>query len=563
MDMETPTLDQDEYSSDEEDTCLADCYDGNGAIIADKLIGLLQREDDLDDAEESMLHALYHDAGEEDQYTDVATAGHSVQSQSNTKRQCTPRKCKSIKPYYFDAQGRKVTLQPKQTVWYYMYVASPTIDCTKWHKKFRRRFRMPYSEFLSLFDRLETHTDYFGRWQSKDAVGKESSPLELLLLGALRYLGRGLTFDDLEEYTAINEETHRQFLHKFIKFGAEVLYPLYVVMPRTAEELKPHRKEYNTGGLHGCGFSTDATNVVMWRCSHNLKQANMGFKQSHPARTYNLTCNHRRQILYTTKGHPSRWNDKTLVLFDEFLTGLHEGTILSDVTYRLYSWEGEAGNSQVEYANYSGAWGLVDNGYHKWACTQAPTKTSLLRSEERLSEWIESFRKDAECCFGILKGRFRVLKTGIRLEGPEAADRIWLTCCALHNLLLKADGLDEWIGSAGDNQLEDMRRYAPFAVQRLSDEALRNFGSRNHEQMARQEESLRRGINEQRDEAMAEDERNNPPMDDCHLTRQKYAMDGSIILNSLTYDDFRNRLVEHFDILWRRNRVRWPQRKNT
>jgi hypothetical protein len=31
-------------------------------------------------------------------------------------------------------------------------------------------------------------------------------------------------------------------------------------------------------------------------------------------------------------------------------------------------------------------------------------QSSLLQSEERLSNWIESFRKDAECTFGILKG---------------------------------------------------------------------------------------------------------------------------------------------------------------
>ena len=54
--------------------------------------------------------------------------------------------------------------------------------------------------------------EWFPRWTSrKDATGKPSSPLELLILGALRYLGRGWTFDDCEESTAIGEETHRVF----------------------------------------------------------------------------------------------------------------------------------------------------------------------------------------------------------------------------------------------------------------------------------------------------------------------------------------------------------------
>ena len=44
-----------------------------------------------------------------------------------------------------------------------------------------------------------------------------ASPLELLILESLRYLGRGYTFDDLEVCTAISEELHRVFFHQFIK----------------------------------------------------------------------------------------------------------------------------------------------------------------------------------------------------------------------------------------------------------------------------------------------------------------------------------------------------------
>ena len=46
--------------------------------------------------------------------------------------------------------------------------------------------------------------------------------------------------------------------------------------------------------------------------------------------------------------------------------------------------------------------------------------------------------------FGMLKGHFRLLKTGIRLlHSVSTTDRMWLTCCALHNFLLEADGLHE------------------------------------------------------------------------------------------------------------------------
>ena len=241
---------------------------------------------------------------------------------------------------------------------------------------------MPYTEFLNLLNRVKS-LGMFTRWMSKDATGKPSSPIALLLLGSLRYLGRGLTFDDLEEYTAISEETHRQFFHQFIDYGDTLLFKEFIQLPTTAQQYATHRHhEFDIGGLTGAGFSTNATNVVMWHCSQSLKQANTGFKQSHPARSYNISCNHRRKILHTTKGHPSRWNDKTLAYFDTFLSGIHKGTILQDVRFHLLSWKDDIYLGDVEKTLYAGAWGLCDNGYHKWACTQAPAKVNTMIIEQ-------------------------------------------------------------------------------------------------------------------------------------------------------------------------------------
>ena len=70
-------------------------------------------------------------------------------------------------------------------------------------------------------------------------------------------------------------------------------------------------------------------------------------------------------------------------------------------------------------------------------------KETNSRSEIRFSEWLESLRNDVECAFGILKGRWRVLRAGIRVHGILTCDRVWLTYCVLHNILLEIDGLSE------------------------------------------------------------------------------------------------------------------------
>jgi hypothetical protein len=115
-------------------------------------------------------------------------------------------------------------------------------------------------------------------------------------------------------------------------------------------------------------------------------------------------------ILSTTCGHPGWWNDKRLVLFDDFVCGLKYGTVLSDVEFQ--SFERDLSGKTI-LVKYRGSWFIVDNRYLDWSVTVPPMKDPETYPELRWSKWVESMRKDVECVFGILKGRFRILKTGI------------------------------------------------------------------------------------------------------------------------------------------------------
>ena len=119
---------------------------------------------------------------------------------------------------------------------------------------------------------------------------------------------------------------------------------------------------------------------------------------------------------------------------------------------------------------YKGAWFIVDNGYLNWSCTVPPMKHPVTYEEIRFSEWLESMRKDVECTFGIIKKRFSILKTGIRLGSIEQSDKVWRTCCALHNLLLFHDGLDKnWdTGKRMNPSNRKVNEVIPFALQRLT-----------------------------------------------------------------------------------------------
>ncbi|KAG7369524.1 DDE superfamily endonuclease [Nitzschia inconspicua] len=470
-------------------------------------------------------------------------------NEKKERSQIAPRRSKGVILYRDEVDGQLKPMPPTMSSWYNLYCAEHCAELTpNFEAKFRRRFRLPYSEFQNLVDLCKqdstSENGYFKRWRPGTAAadGKPGSPIELLVLTALRYLGRGWTFDDLEEATAISEEVIRNFFHQFIHWGSERLYVDYVRSPETIPEAASTVLEYSQAGFSGCVGSMDASHVEHSRISHSHRQAHLSFKLPFTARTYNLVCNHRRRIFCTTEGHPARWNDKSLVRFDKLATGLHEGTHpLCDLPFELYAY-GE--NGEIVKQKYKGGWLLVDNGYLNWGVTIPPMKEAATMREWRFSKWLESMRKDVECTFGILKGRWRILKAGIRVHGTVAADRIWKTCCALHNLLLEVDGIAEdftsdWLGEMGK-----------FSISELPEPVRRLLGN-NCSIQQYDASGMGAGVDATR----------SPEEEEIGFVGSVVEEGGAIVVRRMHMTLFRERLIEHFDICFPRNELAWPRQR--
>ena len=170
--------------------------------------------------------------------------------------------------------------------------------------KFWTQFRVPYANYLELLQWIRDDTR-FDHWCGDKINNKMSSPIQLLVLGSLRYFGQGWTFDNIEEQTAISKEVHCIFFHAFIDFGSTSLYSRFVITPLHLPEALSNIQEYKVAGFPRCVGSTDCTYITTERCEYQLKNNHLlGTKSSHTTRTFNLTCNHRWQILHTTTGGP-------------------------------------------------------------------------------------------------------------------------------------------------------------------------------------------------------------------------------------------------------------------
>ena len=454
--------------------------------------------------------------------------------------------------YFTDPKtGERSVMTYKHSMWWQNYIVNPQPEKQWWRELFRVRFRLPYDNYLELVEKCND-SPLFSQWnqnplQYRRQNKKQGIPIELLVLCALRYLGRGWLIDDLAETVVVSPETVRLFISQFVEFGSTTLYEEHVIEPMTKTELRDCNNEFKLAGLPGCIGSTDATHVVVERCVYKLRQLHLGYKVNHTARTYNLTVNHRRRILSSTSGHPARFNDKTLIMYDKFVNKLKKGYFDNEFEFELYDYDK---NEQEIKVKYKGCYLIVDNGYHRWSITVPPMKSTTYRSEIRFSEWIESMRKDVECTFGILKGRWRILKYGIRLWGMKKCDSVWLTCCALHNWLLEVDGLAlGWENGVRSNwEVEaDDHRNTPFALTRLHKPSqkrrydLSGMGKGNDVEW-----------NEEGVELTDDIDKNS-----LHVEKDS---EGNVIVRKISLNLFRSKLIRHFNICFQKKEIIWPNR---
>ena len=238
----------------------------------------------------------------------------SSDTKSDSKQHLRKPRCRKVKTIFSIPDlvtGVIETPDPSKSSWYTCYVKFPQRGVINFENTFKNRFRLTYNMFeglMTMVKESDCGKNCFQRWLGTgDATGKKS-PIELLVLGSLRYLGRGWTFDDLQEITQISRELHRQFFHVFITFGSTSLYNKFVITP-TETNMENHFKVLQKAGHPACAGFSDTTNIVCEKVDHALKNIHIGYKQSTTARTYNLTVTIDRRIINSTSGHPARWND--------------------------------------------------------------------------------------------------------------------------------------------------------------------------------------------------------------------------------------------------------------
>ena len=309
-------------------------------------------------------------------------------------------------------------------------------------------YRVPFVLFRMLVEQTKgwyhyDETDNPTGIKETDAFGRPRIPVELLVLGVLRMLGRGYVLDGIKELSLISSTTMSTFFHRFNHETRRLLAPEWIKPPSSWQELAKTLRAYGFIGLPGCVGSFDVVHIWWDKCPTYLQNLFTG-KEGFPTIAFQVHCLHNGWISWVCPGQYGSMNDKTVIRFDDYVSLIREGLYGKSIGYKLLSRVVTGGVSSVISTLFTNVYEICDGGYHNWLSTISAAKRNFSQEGIAFRKRLESVRKDIECVFGRLKGRFRCLKIPIQLHKKEQIEDMFFVCCILQNMLLKFDGSDNW-----------------------------------------------------------------------------------------------------------------------
>ena len=306
-----------------------------------------------------------------------------------------------------------------------------------------RKLRLPWELFDALANDMESDPALCER-------ATRAAPLRLKLCAALRHLATGHSFDGLESSFGMSAQTMRDFFwYKFVPWMMKNKYEEHVFAPKSVDELHDICQEYEYAGFPGCCGSVDGVHIPWYGFKAGARAEYVG-KEKYPTLVFGVTVDHRYRIMHVTSAHAGATNDKFVIRADDFHTRTMHTSMYTDFTFNLLDTR-DGGQKR-----YRGCYVLCDGGYGDWRNLVSAYKCVAPGSyKANWSHRVGSVRKDAECTFGILKARFRILFGRQYRHNATDVEYVFKVCCILHNMIMRARDVTLWRGSDMLQQAEE------------------------------------------------------------------------------------------------------------
>ncbi|GJU58324.1 ALP1-like protein [Tanacetum coccineum] len=310
------------------------------------------------------------------------------------------------------------------------YFGDEEIDPKYTEENFRRRYRMSSTLFKKIVNDILSYDaqplpDYFQFFrEGYDCTGRKSIGPILKCTSAIRQLAYGTAADAFDEYLQIGERTQRRCLVEFTKCIHILYVEKYLRKPTLVDIENLYALHEEKHGLPGMLGSIDCMHWDWKNCPKALAAQFKRRDHKYPTIMLEAVADQRLWIWHAYFGVPGANNDLNVLygspLFDDELAGT-----APECPFEV--------NGHI----YNKGYYLADGIYPTWSVfvkTFSVAKTEKTLKFKRIQE---SSRKDIERAFGVLQGRWGIIRQPARAFEINALKRIMYCCVMLHNMILE------------------------------------------------------------------------------------------------------------------------------
>ncbi|XP_071687238.1 protein ALP1-like [Rutidosis leptorrhynchoides] len=320
--------------------------------------------------------------------------------------------------------------------------------------KFKRRFRMSRQLFLRIVEGISNFNssdipEYFMYFRERpDAAGRQSLTILQKCTAAIRQMAYGTTPDMFDEYIKIGEKTAALCLDYFCKCVFHLFAREYLRKPTAEDIARLYNFHAQKHGLPGMLGSIDCMHWEWKNCPVAWQGQYTRGDQKGPSIMLEAVASQDLWIWHGFFGMAGANNDINVLNASPLFNSIKDGTA-------------PPSPFDVNGHHYDRGYYLGDGIYLDWAMLVKAPHSPIDEPQKKIKRFQESARKDIECAFGVLQGRFAMLKTPARSLDFNKIRRHMYACLVLHNMIQENNGFV--IGRREERMIE---RNPPRRLQR-------------------------------------------------------------------------------------------------
>ncbi|XP_020146623.1 uncharacterized protein [Aegilops tauschii subsp. strangulata] len=243
---------------------------------------------------------------------------------------------------------------------------------------------------------------------------------------ALRMLAYGTTVDSWDEYLQMSESTHGDAMVRFATIVVKVFGPQYLREPTVADT----ERLLAISEARGCLGLLGSLDCMHWK-RKNFPKALQGQYQGHVKNSIILeaVASQDLWIWHAFFGISGSHNDINVPQQPSLFARLTEGKA-PPCQYNINGHE------------YNMCYYLVDGIYPPWTTFVSTISNPVGQKKSHFAQRQEATRKDIHRTFGVLQGRFAVVRGPAKQHDPKTLWEVMTCCVIMHNMIVEDEGDD-------------------------------------------------------------------------------------------------------------------------